>query len=72
VRCTFEINLMILFYQYCGALHLLIIFLGRMEEWNCEKPKGKPQRGVILIAKNDNRGFGGAAHRNINGILLHL
>jgi len=22
VRCTFEINLMILFYQYSGALHL--------------------------------------------------
>jgi hypothetical protein len=39
---------------------------GIMEEWNCEKPKGKPQRGEILIAKNDNGGFGGAAHRNMN------
>jgi len=29
------------------------------------KLKGKPQRGVILIAKNDNRAFKGAAHRNI-------
>jgi len=29
------------------------------------KPKGKPQRGEILIAKNDNRAFKGAAHRNI-------
>jgi hypothetical protein len=34
------------------------------------KPKGKPQRGVILIAKNDNRGNRGAAHRNINMLSL--
>jgi hypothetical protein len=30
---------------------------GKMEEWNNGKPKSKPQRGVILIAKNDNRAF---------------
>ena len=39
---------------------------GTMEWWNDEKPKGKPQRGVILIDKNVDRGFGGAAHRNMN------
>jgi hypothetical protein len=33
VRCTFEINLTILFYQYYGALHLWIICLGIMEWW---------------------------------------
>jgi hypothetical protein len=36
-----------------------------MEEWNYGKPEAKPQRGVILIANNNSRGFGGAAHRNI-------
>jgi len=29
------------------------------------KPKGKPQRGVILIAQNDSSSFKGAEHRNI-------
>jgi hypothetical protein len=38
---------------------------GKMEEWNYGKPKGKPQRGVILIAQNDSCRFKGAAHRNI-------
>jgi hypothetical protein len=29
------------------------------------KPKGKPQRGAILIELMDRLEFGGAAHRNI-------
>jgi len=28
-----------------------------MEKWNDGKPKGKPQRGVILVAQNDNIRF---------------
>jgi len=39
---------------------------GKMEEWNFGKPKGKPQRGEILIELMDSIAFGGAAHRNIN------
>jgi len=38
---------------------------GRMERWKGGKPKSKPQRGVILIAKKNNHRFKGAAHRNI-------
>ena len=38
---------------------------GKMEEWNFGKPKGKPQRGEILIELVDSMEFGGAAHRNI-------
>jgi len=38
---------------------------GKMEKWNCGKPKGKPQRGVILIELMDSMKFEGAAHRNI-------
>jgi hypothetical protein len=40
-----------------------------MEQWNggmMKNRKAKPQRGVILIGKNVGRGFGGAAHRNMN------
>jgi hypothetical protein len=31
--------------------------IGMMEEWNYGKPKGKPQRGVILVAQNDRSRF---------------
>ena len=37
-----------------------------VEKWNDGKPKGKPQRGVILIEKYRQIVFKGAAHRNIN------
>jgi len=36
-----------------------------VEKWNDGKPKGKPQRGVILIGLMDSMKFVGAAHRNI-------
>ena len=57
-------------YQYSGAQQLWIICLeewndGMMEEWNYRKPKGKPQRGEILIELMGSIEFGGAAHRNM-------
>jgi len=36
-----------------------------MEEWKNGKPKGKPQRGEMFVELAGNKGFGGAAHRNM-------
>ncbi len=68
------IDLMMLFYQYCGALHLLNqLAQTSLSILRCAapvicciiKPQSKPHRGEIFIELTDSKEFGGAAHQNI-------